>query len=221
MTSGIILGMIIFIVCSKFITKRIGSKKLDAVMGKGHKVLAIVALVLTIFHLVSVWKLRYQRPVGMYIAGFVMLVMMLIALASFLLRKQLKKNWFVIHRGAAIIIIGCLCVHVYFGISSLNHYKERISDITLQDVDLSQVEDGSYVGEYDAGYVYAKVKVVIKDGAIDKIELLEHRTEKGKSAESVVEQMYQQQTLKVDAVSSATNSSKVIMKAAENAVQQQ
>lgn len=54
-------------------------------------------------------------------------------------------------------------------------------------------------------YVYAKVKVVITDGAIENIELLEHRTEKGKKAESVVDKMQQQQTLEVDAVTGATN----------------
>lgn len=220
MTSGLILGVIILIVCSKFITRRVGSRKLDIIMGKCHKVLGVIAFILSIVHLASVWKLRYQRPVEMYVVGFVMLAMMLVTIASCLLRKQLKKKWIIIHRVAAVVIIGCLCAHVFYGLSSMNSYKEKISDITLQDVDLSQVADGSYVGEYDAGYVYAKVEVTIKDGAIEEIKLLEHRTERGQKAEVVIDEMSQQQTLKVDAVTSATNSSKVIMKAAENAVTQ-
>lgn len=141
MIGGLILGVIIIIVCSKFVTKRIGSRKLDMVMGKWHKVLAIVALILSIVHLVSVWKLRYQRPVGMYISGIVMVIMMLTALGCYFLRKKLKKKWILIHRVAAVVIIGCLCAHVYFGISSMNSYKEKISAITLQDIDLSQVKE--------------------------------------------------------------------------------
>lgn len=220
MVSGIILGIMIIVVCSKFITKRIGIKKMDVIVGKCHKVLGVLAFILSVIHLLSVWKLRYQRPVEMYIAGFIMLAMMITALGSFFLRRKLMKRWIIIHRVAAIIIIGCLCIHIYFGISSMNSYREKVSDITLQHIDLSQVEDGSYVGECDTGYVYAKVRVVIQDGVIDNIELLEHRTEKGKKAEVVIDKMRQQQTLIVDAVTSATNSSKVIMKAAANALQQ-
>lgn len=220
MTSGFILGVIILLVCSKFITRRIGSKKLDVIMGKCHKVLGAVAFLLSVVHLVEVWKLRNQRPIGMYIAGFVMLAMMLIAIVCYFLRKKLKKRWIVIHRVAAVVILGCLLAHVVMGITSMTSYKETVSEITLQDIDLSQVKDGTYIGECDAGYVYARVKVVIKDGAIENIELLEHRTEKGERAESVIDTMKEQQSLKVDVVSGVSNSSKVIMRAAENAVQQ-
>ena len=46
--------------------------------------------------------------------------------------------------------------------------------------------------------------------------MLKHITERGKSAESILSDMLDKQSVKVDAVSGATNSSKVIMKACEN-----
>ncbi|MGD9567753.1 MAG: FMN-binding protein [Sedimentibacter sp.] len=44
------------------------------------------------------------------------------------------------------------------------------------------------------------------------------RTERGKAAEIVINSIVKQQNIKVDAVTGATNSSKIIMKAVENAL---
>ena len=71
------------------------------------------------------------------------------------------------------------------------------------------------------GYIYARVQVTVKSEKIEDISLLEHRTEKGRPAEVIVDKMVAEQTTKVDAVSGATNSSKVIMKAVENALEKQ
>lgn len=61
--------------------------------------------------------------------------------------------------------------------------------------------------------------MTVIDHKLSSVEILEHRTERGKPAEKLTETMIQQQTNKVDAVSGATNSSKAIMKAVENALQ--
>jgi len=80
------------------------------------------------------------------------------------------------------------------------------------------VPDGSYVGSYDAGMVAATVQVDVQGGRLVDVVLLEHKTDRGKPAEAVVPQMLSQQSLVVDTVSGATNSSKVIMAAAQDAV---
>lgn len=114
----------------------------------------------------------------------------------------------------ALCIVGHLIVYYVDFIG----YRQKVQNIVLENVDLSKVEDGFYEGEYDVGYIYAKVKVEIKDGMIVSIDLLEHRNERGKSAESILDYVLVNQRIKVDAISGATNSSKVIMKAIENAV---
>lgn len=48
---------------------------------------------------------------------------------------------------------------------------------------------------------------------------MEHKTEKGKSAEVITEQMIEQQRTNIDVISGATNSSKVIEKAVCNALE--
>ena len=50
------------------------------------------------------------------------------------------------------------------------------------------------------------------------IDLLEHRNEKGKPAEQIIDDILKRQQIDVDEVSGATNSSKVIKKAIENAI---
>ena len=50
------------------------------------------------------------------------------------------------------------------------------------------------------------------------IELLEHRTERGESALAIVDEILEAQSFDVDVVSGATNSSKKILKAVENAL---
>ncbi len=79
-------------------------------------------------------------------------------------------------------------------------------------------EDGIYEGECDTGYIYAKVKVEMKAGEIVSVKLLEHRNERGKSAELMLEDIVTRQKIDVDVVSGATNSCKVIKKAIEKAL---
>lgn len=60
--------------------------------------------------------------------------------------------------------------------------------------------------------------MVIEDGNIVSINLIEHRNEKGKTAEKILDNIVATQEIDVDAVSGATNSSNVIKKAIEDAL---
>ena len=64
----------------------------------------------------------------------------------------------------------------------------------------------------------AKVSVTVKDNKITDITLLNHKNERGKPAEVIPEKVLKAQSLQVDTISGATNSSKVILKAIENAL---
>ncbi len=102
----------------------------------------------------------------------------------------------------------------------LKIYKDKTSSLTISNIDLSKVKDGVYIGKYDAKLVAAKTKVTVKNGKIINIELLEHKNERGKSAESILSKVISSQSLNVDAVSGATNSSKIILKSIENALKE-
>ena len=102
---------------------------------------------------------------------------------------------------------------------SVQKYKNIIKGLEIGSVDLSKVKDGKYTGSCDSGFVGAKVSVIVKDHKILDIVLLNHKTERGKSAEVIPEKVLKAQSLQVDAISGATNSSKVILKSIENALE--
>lgn len=86
-------------------------------------------------------------------------------------------------------------------------------------VDPQRLVDGIYEGSYRSGPVKALVKVTVEDQKISGIELIEHRTWKGKEAEAIIPDLIiQEQSTEVNAVSGATTSSRVIMNAVQNAL---
>ncbi len=118
---------------------------------------------------------------------------------------------------SVIILLICLiCAAVY--LKNVADYKRAIGETTFDEIDIADVSDGIYIGEYDVNFIYAKVEVTVEDGEIVSINILEHRHERGKAAEKVIEKIIEEQKIDVDAVSGATNSSTVIKKAVENAL---
>lgn len=123
------------------------------------------------------------------------------------------------------IILGIVCVIILsaaiFGgkyLISVQKYKKETNEMKIGSVDLLKVADGKYVGSCDVVYVGATVSVTVKDSKIVDIILLKHKTEKGKPGEAVTAEVIKAQSLQVDVISGATNSSKVILKSIENAL---
>ena len=115
-----------------------------------------------------------------------------------------------------LLLIGLICGAVY--LKNVADYKRAVVETTIGEIDIADVSDGIYIGEYDVNFIYAKVEVTVEDGEIVSINILEHRHERGKAAETVIEKIIEEQKIDVDAVSGATNSSTVIKKAVENAL---
>lgn len=115
-----------------------------------------------------------------------------------------------------LFLIALIGTAVY--VKSVADYKRAVKETSLDDIDISRISDGTYIGEYDVNFIYAKVEVTVQNGRITDIVLLEHKNERGKSAEIITDRIIEQQKTDVDAVSGATNSSVVIKKAVENAL---
>ena len=97
-------------------------------------------------------------------------------------------------------------------------YRQAVRETTFEDLNISDISDGVYIGEYDVDFIYAKVEVTVQNGEITNINILEHRHERGKTAEVITDSIVDEQKIDVDAISGATNSSTVIKKAVENAL---
>lgn len=127
-----------------------------------------------------------------------------------------KKNFFCML--IVLFLIALIGTAVY--VKSVADYKRAVKETSLDDIDISRISDGTYIGEYDVNFIYAKVEVTVQNGRITDIVLLEHKNERGKSAEIITDRIIEQQKTNVDAVSGATNSSVVIKKAVENALRE-
>lgn len=179
---------------------------------KLHKCIGILLVILVLFHIINTFSLWDKRNVLLLISG--MAAAFLIILMCWRERNRGQKK----HRMFAEILLLLLLLHIGLYFMDFIRYKNAVKDLLIEQVEIGKLEDGTYIGECDVGYIYARVKVAVEDGQITGIEILEHKQERGKRAEKVTEQIVEQQTLQVDAVSGATNSSLVIRKAVENAV---
>ena len=114
-----------------------------------------------------------------------------------------------------IVIVSALITYFVVQISD---NLEAIKTIYIEDVDLSQIEDGSYTGEYEVFPISVIVLVEVSDHEITSITLVKHDNGQGEPAEVIVEDVIQSQSLSVDSIAGATYSSKVILLAISDAL---
>ena len=133
-----------------------------------------------------------------------------------------KRKWKIILFIAviSICIVGGMMV---YAINELNKATDSLSELEIFNSDLSDIlselEDGTYTGKYEASkFLSVTVRVEIKEHEIINVDILEHSNGKGEPAEIITDKVVKNQSLNVDAISGATASSKVILKAIENAI---
>lgn len=123
-----------------------------------------------------------------------------------------------------VIIVVTIMVLIggFFGVKyliSVQQYQTAIKELKIANVDLTKVNDGKYTGSCDTGFVGATASVTVKNHKIMDITLLRHKTERGKPAEVIPSKVVEAQSLQVDTITGATNSSRVILKSIENALE--
>ncbi|HBF7897530.1 FMN-binding protein [Clostridioides difficile] len=91
-------------------------------------------------------------------------------------------------------------------------------NLVVKDIDINNVKNGIYTGSADNKLVKATVSVEVNNGKIQNINILKHYHLLGKPAEKITTSIIKQQSLDVDAITSATYSSNTIRKAVENAL---
>ncbi|MFQ9923421.1 MAG: FMN-binding protein [Beduini sp.] len=127
-----------------------------------------------------------------------------------------KFNKKIIYGSIIILLIGLAGLGIY--LKQVSDYQHKVSELSIQNISLQSIKDGVYKGECDVHFIKAAVEVTIKDGKYAQIILVEHKNDRGKAAEVIIDEIMAQQSLDVDIVSGATNSSKVILKAIETAL---
>lgn len=212
MIIGYILVVLVIALCS-YRFKRI--KKIKGIKNI-HKCLGVLTFIMLLIHAIATYKVWKNRDILLIISGVLIGIFILIMSAAYLFK--MRDKWMKIHRFCAYVVSVFIVIHIVVYFIDFFQYKNNIHRIKIQDINAEELEDGVYTGEYDAGYIYAKVNVYVEGKQIVNIEIVEHRNERGEKAEQITDRIVEQQEINVDSVSGATNSSLVIKKAVENAL---
>lgn len=122
---------------------------------------------------------------------------------------------------AIVIAVFIIVTVVFYFIMVRPMFKEisQIQKMEIVTVDLNEVMDGVYPGDFSYGKFTYEVEVTVKNHKIEGIKVIKNRNSKyAKMAEGVLARIIEKQTLQVDAISGATTTSKAFMKAVENAL---
>jgi uncharacterized protein with FMN-binding domain len=119
-------------------------------------------------------------------------------------------------KAVSIALFCCLAASLLSGCQEI----KALQALTVEDVSVASVKDGVYEGYQDNKIVTARVRVTVEDGRIADIRLLQHNHGPKHGADQILGRILEKQSLMVDAVSGATYSSKVVLKAVELALKQ-
>lgn len=213
MIAGIVSTILFIVVNFRFLEKRLFRKRKKKIFLKVHIPISFALIVFAVIHIVFTFPFLKSRSILVLLTGLFCFLFILISFFCGIKRK------FKIHRYTALLACLFLLLHLTFNILGLVSYQKEVKNISVNNIDMTDIPDGVYIGEYDVTYIFAKVKVTVNSNKITDITILEHRNERGKNAEIIIDEVLKQQQIDVDSISGATNSSIVLKKAVENALQ--
>ena len=117
-----------------------------------------------------------------------------------------------------------LSIGIFLGVilatSSIMQYLQLVHfrNLQINEINLDQINDGYYTGTASFGFEY-EVGIQIENHAIEKIDILKNRDSfYARQAEGIKYKLIQEQKINIDAVTGATTTSKVLLKAVESAL---
>ncbi|NLJ39672.1 MAG: FMN-binding protein [Candidatus Atribacteria bacterium] len=125
--------------------------------------------------------------------------------------KKWKKWILIISIIIGVIIIGMF----YFLLAGMQEIKE----MAITDIDLSQVKDGVYTGEFRGNRWTNSVEVLVEGHKITDIKVIQDvRIPLTEVTQKLIESVKEKQSLNIDAISQATINTKAYLKSIENAL---
>lgn len=121
---------------------------------------------------------------------------------------------------AILIIAFVIMILGFIGYISLNKEHKEALNVSLNDNNFQNLKDGIFIGNYEGGmfkWRANRIELEIKNGKLLKIKMLDS-TDYGKKNieyEEIFKRIIESQSLKVDAISGATLTTKGILKAVE------
>ncbi len=120
------------------------------------------------------------------------------------------RKWWIVGL-VILVILGLLTTLGVVLFNQINAELSGLDDIELTEIDLSNTEDGTYIGEYNTTVIKVKVSVTVVNHEITRIELIKHDNGQGGGAADILDDVIENQSVMVDSIAGATYSSKVIL----------
>ncbi len=118
-------------------------------------------------------------------------------------------------RIALVLLLAVACV----GCADRAEMRQ-VAQMTITDVDLTDIYDGDYVGQFTCCHFTYSVMTTMRRERIASVAMLANNNSKAarKAAQIVLPRIVEAQSPNVDPVTGAATSSKAIMKAVENSL---
>lgn len=121
-----------------------------------------------------------------------------------------------------LLVLGIFLVLIIaFGVAFFFRARQmvkHIESVKIRDVDLTQIADGVYTGEFGDFLVDVELEVTVKEHQIKKIDITKQRAGPEYEAIETIDRIIEAQSPKVDVVTGATGSSRSIMIAVQTAL---
>lgn len=120
-----------------------------------------------------------------------------------------------------LISIGVLFIIAVGFTFYLSRGVDSYDSIELKDINISNLSDGKYTGEYSEGRWRNTVEVTVAGGMIIAIEPIQSvRFERTDVTNEIFERVINEQKITVDTITGATITSKAYLKSIENALKE-
>lgn len=116
------------------------------------------------------------------------------------------------------VIIASLTAFGIYMINKINQEMEVLTVSEIPEINLVQIDDGTYSGSFKSLLIKVQVEVTIQNHVITDIIILEHQNGQGDDADVIIDDVLLEQSINIDFISGATYSSKAILLAIGDAL---
>ncbi len=128
----------------------------------------------------------------------------------------MKKRYKVLISLLGLIVILSVAFNIF--LKKTEASLDGLKDLPIENPDMSAIPDGLYEGRFSVFPVSVVIEVRVSGHEIVDLKLLKHDNGQGGGAEALLPEIIRTQSIELDAVSGATYSSIVILKAVEDAL---
>ena len=113
---------------------------------KKSLIITFILICFCILHISFVIPVLRNRNVLVNVSGVLAVVFMIVLIfyCHVLKQKDRRMKW---HRILTILMVVCIVWHVVVYFKDFREYQRNVESIVFENIELSDVEDGTYVGE--------------------------------------------------------------------------